>query len=61
MGMGNRPIFSKEAKLQWAGSRDRNLDLRSRQNFFLTSLFIELIDLARSEKLAINRHKNSGI
>ncbi len=50
MSMGNRPSFSSEAKLPWAGSRDRNLALRSRQNFFLdipfyrTSLFIELID-----------------
>ena len=35
MSMGNRPSFSREAKLQWAGSREKKSRLRSRQNFFL--------------------------
>jgi len=47
--MDNKPNFSREVKIQWAGSR-KNLGLRSRRAFFLdipfyrTSLFIELID-----------------
>jgi hypothetical protein len=44
MSMGNRPSFSREAKLQWAGSRERNLASGRGGAFFLTSLFIELID-----------------
>jgi hypothetical protein len=42
--MDNKPNFSKEVKLQWAGSRERNLASGRGQTFFLTSLFIELID-----------------
>src|SRR6266404_9635578 len=44
MSMGNRPSFSREAELQWAGSRERNLVSGRGGAFFLTSLFIELID-----------------
>jgi len=33
--MDNQPNFVREANLEWAGSRDRNLAFRSRQNFFL--------------------------
>jgi len=44
MSMGHRPSFSREAELQWAGSRDRNLASGRGRTFFLTSLFIELID-----------------
>src|ERR1700688_1041375 len=46
MSMGNRPSFSSEVKLQWAGSRERNLGSGRGRLFFLTSLFIELIDPA---------------
>jgi hypothetical protein len=44
MSVGNRPSFSREVKLQWAGSRERNLGSGRGRPFFLTSLFIELID-----------------
>ena len=44
MSMGNRPSFSREAQLQWAGSRETNLASGRGRTFFLTSLFIELID-----------------
>ncbi len=44
MSVGNRPSFSREVKLQWAGSRERNLASGRGRTFFLTSLFIELID-----------------
>ena len=33
--MDNKPNLSREVKPQWAGPRERNLGLRSRQNFFL--------------------------
>ena len=33
--MDNKPNLSRDVRLQWAGSRERNLALRSRQNFFL--------------------------
>ena len=49
MSMGNRPSFSREAKLQWAGSREKNLASGRGRTFFLTSLFIELIDSMTSE------------
>jgi hypothetical protein len=42
--MDNNPNFSRETKLEWAGSRDGNLGLRSGWSFSLTSLFTELID-----------------
>ena len=42
--MGNKPNFSREAKLQWAGSRETNLASGRGRTFFLTSLFIELFD-----------------
>src|SRR6266700_1156048 len=48
MSMGNRTSFSREAKLQWAGSRETNLASGRGRTFFLTSLFIELIDHGRS-------------
>ncbi len=35
MSMDNKPSFSKEAKRQWAGSRDQTLAVRSREKFFL--------------------------
>ena len=44
MSMGNRPSFSREAQFQWAGSRETNLASGRGRTFFLTSLFIELID-----------------
>ena len=45
MSMGNRPSFSREAQFQWAGSRETNLASGRGGTFFLTSPFIELIDL----------------
>ncbi len=48
MSMGNRPSFSREAQLQWAGSRETNLASGRGRTFFLTSLFIELIDPHRA-------------
>lgn len=48
MSMGNRPSFSREAQLQWAGSRETNLASGRGRTFFLTSLFIELIDPSQS-------------
>jgi hypothetical protein len=42
--MDKKPNFSKGMKLQWAGSRERNLASGRGGAFFLTSLFIELID-----------------
>jgi hypothetical protein len=44
--MDNKPNFSRGMKLQWAGSRERNLASGRSGAFFLTSLFIELIDSA---------------
>ena len=35
MSMDNKPNFSREAKLPWAGSRERTSTLRSRRSFFL--------------------------
>src|SRR5712664_2124399 len=48
MSMGNRPSFSREMKLQWAGSRERISPSGRGGAFFLTSLFIELIDTMMS-------------
>jgi hypothetical protein len=42
--MDNKPNFSREVKLQWAGSRERNLASGRGRTFFLTSLFIERFD-----------------
>jgi hypothetical protein len=39
--MDKKPNFSREVKLQWAGSRERNLASGRGGTFFLTSLFIE--------------------
>jgi len=47
MSVGNRPSFSRGAKLQWAGSRERNLASGRGRSFFLTSLVIELIENCR--------------
>jgi hypothetical protein len=47
MSMGNRSNFSREAKLQYCSGLDlekRNLASGRGRTFFLTSLFIELID-----------------
>ena len=55
MSMGNRPSFSRQAQLQWAGSRETNLASGRGRTFFLTSLFIELIDWFLSV-----RHSLSG-
>jgi hypothetical protein len=33
--MDNKPNFSREVKLQWAGSRERNLASGRGRNFFL--------------------------
>jgi len=69
MSMGNRPSFSREAKLQWAGSRERNLASGRGRTFFLTSLFIELIDFGNPEiiqkrawgrSMAISSKRTSG-
>jgi len=54
MSMGNRPSFSREAKLQWAGSRETNLASGRGRTFFLTSLFIELIEkFGQSESMSV--------
>jgi len=42
--MDNKPNFSREVKLQWAGSRETTSTSGRGGTFFLTSLFIELID-----------------
>jgi len=42
--MDNQPNFSTVAKLQWAGSREKISPSGRGGAFFLTSLFIELID-----------------
>ena len=42
--MNNKPTFSREVKLQWAGSRETVSTPVEAELFFLTSLFIELID-----------------
>jgi len=43
--MDNKPNFSREVKLQWAGCRE-TISLSGQSGaFFLTFLFIELIDL----------------
>ena len=39
----NKPNLSGEVKLQWL-DLEKQSPLRSRRSFFLTSLFIELID-----------------
>jgi hypothetical protein len=45
--MDNKPNFSREVKLQWAGCRE-TISLSGQSGaFFLTFLFIELIDLPR--------------
>jgi hypothetical protein len=48
--MDNKPNFSREVILQWAGSRERNLASGRGEAFFLTSLFIERFDLDDERK-----------
>jgi hypothetical protein len=48
--MDNKPNFSREVKLQWAGCRE-TISLSGQSGaFFLTFLFIELIDRGRECK-----------
>jgi hypothetical protein len=47
--MDNKPNFPREVKLQWAGSRERNLASGRGGTFFLTSLFIERFDPATGD------------
>ena len=59
MSMGIRPSFSREAKLQWAGSREEGSPFGQGGAFFLTSLFIELIENCPSgsiSEMAMLRH-----
>src|ERR1700676_925528 len=42
--MNNKPTFSREVKLQWAGSRETVSTPVEAELFFLTSLFIELVE-----------------
>jgi hypothetical protein len=51
--MDNKPNFSREVKLQWAGSRERNLHSGRGRSFFLTSLFIERFDRWSTSAMAI--------
>ena len=44
MGNQHKPTSPEEAKLQWAGSRETTSSSGRGGAFFLTSLFIELID-----------------
>jgi hypothetical protein len=57
--MDNKPNFSKEVKLQWAGSRERNLASGRGQTFFLTSLFIERFDRWSLSATAMFRQPSS--
>jgi hypothetical protein len=47
--MDNKPNLSTEVKVQWAGSRERNLASGRGGTFFLTSLFIERFDPVMSD------------
>jgi hypothetical protein len=51
---GSRPSLSREADLQWAGSRETNLASGRGRTFFLTSLFIELIELVSDCKALVS-------
>jgi len=44
MSVENKPNFSRAVKLQWAGSRETISTPVEAELFFLTSLFIELIE-----------------
>jgi hypothetical protein len=50
----NKPNYSRELKLQWAGSRERISTPVEAERFFLTSLFIELIDSGWDWTLTLN-------
>jgi hypothetical protein len=52
--MDNKPNLSREAKLQWAGSRERSLASGRGRTFFLTFLFIELIENPRGPLVEVN-------
>src|SRR6266436_7987299 len=60
MSMGNRPSFSRETKLQWAGSRERISPSGRGGAFFLTSLFIELIDPVVAANARLHQLSRSG-
>jgi hypothetical protein len=51
--MDNKPNFSREVKLQWAGSRERNLASGRGRTFFLTFLFIERFDRRSSGSMSV--------
>ena len=60
--MDNKPNFSRGMKLQWAGSRERNLAAPvEAELFFLTSLFIELIDPISAATVKKARSQNPTI
>src|SRR5882724_4076952 len=48
--MDNKANFSREVKLQWAGSLEKEISPGRGGAFFLTSLFIELIDRRRGRE-----------
>jgi hypothetical protein len=50
MSVENKPNFSRAVKLQWAGSRETISTPVEAELFFLTSLFIELIDPKKGEE-----------
>jgi hypothetical protein len=58
--MDNKPNFPREVKLQWAGSRERNLASGRGGTFFLTSLFIERFDRWSMSDMAMLRQQPSG-
>jgi hypothetical protein len=59
--MDNKLNFSREVKLQWAGSRERFSASGRGGAFFLTSLFIELIDRIVSVKACFVNYVWPGV
>ncbi len=59
MSMDNKPSFSKEAKRQWAGSRDQTLAVRSREKFFLDIPFYRTHRQGQNVKSPGNDNQNS--
>jgi hypothetical protein len=56
--MDNKPNFSREVKLQWAGCRE-TISLSGQSGaFFLTFLFIELIDFGGNQDSGCKLLKN---
>src|SRR5262249_14554965 len=49
-----------EANGQWAGYRESNLNSGRGRTFFLTSLFIELIDSARPQPVVLHRQPENS-